>query len=390
MSTGFPTLAEQLAAAGYETMGFSCSVMFVCKRTGLNRGFKDLWTPDEHAQIAGETAGQQSRSPQRAAAMNQELTKWLSENRGSGKPFFLFVNYFDAHQPYVSPKKSKRFASDETRDAWESEDMAHVLLDHTLTGKDIIRNDEIAGLVDLYDDAVRYVDAKVGEVLAYLKKTGLDQNTAVLIASDHGDHFGDHHMMSHQFSLYEPLVRVPLIARWPDGSASGVEERLVQCHDVYPTILELAGLNWNRLPGQTCESLRSPLADGRLGISEYLVPYLSALGRVPRVYPAVDCSRFARRLRAVQRDKMKLIVPSDGSLELYDLAADPMELDNLVGEKPSLVRELSAELDTWRRSFSHYVPKPMPDGARKYRFTKNELETMRGNGYLQSASPQND
>ena len=173
----------------------------------------------------------------------------------------------------------------------------------------------------LYDDEIGYIDRKVGEVLTFLKSTGLDENTLVIITADHGEHFGERHLHG------APVLALRAVgARAADGPLrrplqGGREERLVQSHNIYPTILELAGLEWKPKPGQTCQSLLEPASGSAdrhqriLGCST-LAPWSgSAL-----IYPQVDCSRFARRLHAIQRDNMKLIRPScRDKPELYDL-----------------------------------------------------------------------
>ena len=118
------------------------------------------------------------------------------------------------------------------------------------------------------------------------RATGLEENTLVIITADHGEHFGEHHLLSHHYSLYEPLVRVPLIVRYADRFKAGEEERLVQSHDVYPTILELAGVAWKRVPGQTCQSLLEPPSEARTGISEYLMFDMGPLDGVCLNLPA--------------------------------------------------------------------------------------------------------
>jgi hypothetical protein len=189
-------------------------------------------------------------------------------------------------------------------------------------------------------------------------------------------------MMDHQFSLYEPVVRVPLIARYADRFPIGVEEKLVQMHDIYPTVLELAGLEWRRRPGQTCQSLLQPLSVARCGISEYLVPMPSALESVTLFFRQVDCARFFRAIRAIQRENMKLIHSSRGELELYNLADDPMETRNLAAQKPEVTRDLMGALNAWRTSFDSYVAQSSLRTVEKTVLSPESLQEMRGLGYL--------
>jgi arylsulfatase A-like enzyme len=380
------TLAEQLQAAGYQTVAVSANSAFVCPHVGLHRGFQTFWNPEViKYKIAPELLAMGDRATI-ATAMHNRLAKWFADEFDPKKPFFLFLNYCEAHQPYAPPSELLEFTSANTWKKWQSQHWSHqfvVSYDHMLTGSNVLSSEDIAELQSLYDDTIRYVDMKIGDLLKYFKSTGLDDNTAVLITSDHGEHFDEHHLMSHQYSLYEPLVRALLLARFRDRFARGEEDDLVQSHDVYPTILELAGLDWKPTPGQNCQSLLQSPLKSRYGISEFLDSELAPLERVSSTYPKANLSRFARRLRAIQREKTKLICPSDGELELYDLTRDPAETRNLAQDKPEVVRELAVALDSWLQSFDHYATQPLPPDAPRPTASPEWQKALRGLGYAE-------
>ena len=389
MDDAFETLAQQLAANGYQTVGLASNSVFVNRRSGFDRGFQTFWNPREYRPpdptLDVNTNEYWCDDTTRATEMQARLAKWFTDEYDSQKPFFVFMNYLEAHQPYLPPPEFLQFASYQAWCRWRIQmqsphPLSKLLFDHALTGADMLSSKDIAEVEALYDDAMCYVDRKVGEVLAFLKSTGLEDNTMVIITSDHGEHFGEHRMMDHQFSLYEPLVRTPLVVRYADRFPVGEETSLVQTHDVYPTILELAGVPWKKLPGQTCRSLLQPNSEVRYGISEYLYPS-SELHRVCLAYPKANVSAFSRRLRAIQRENMKLICPSEGNPELYDLVNDPMETRNLAKDKADLTREFTATLDAWVRSFDHYVAKPLPRNTPVENPSEDRLKTMRGLGY---------
>ncbi len=373
----FPTLAEQLAAHGYQTVGLSSNPT-ISPGTELNRGFQTFWNSASYGVAAGI-----------APAMHEQLAGWLKKGYDPGKPFFLFLNYIEPHQPYSPPESAVHFASHVAWERWEGQDQETRSFDYTLTRSDLLSDKDIFDLQALYDDELRYMDRQIGRVLGFLKSTGLEENTLVAITADHGEHFGEHHYMEHQFSLYRPLVHVPLLVRHPGRLTAGKEDRLVQSHDVYPTILEAAGLDWKPLPGQTCRSLLGPSAPGRLAVSEYLEPFPVGLDRVPMTYPEADCSQFNRRLRAIQRDKLKLISAFElgarlgHRLELYDVDQDPMETHDLAREKPAAAGELAAALNAWAGSFEHYAADIAPRLLRPYTPSPDERKAMRGLGYTQ-------
>ena len=210
--------------------------------------------------------------------MHSQLAHWFKERATirAGRSSW-FMNYIEAHEPHLAAEGvaalylARRLETVEVHKSNSANAGFDAGRGRVLSSKDV------AELESLYDDEVAYVDGKIGEVLTFLKSNGLDENTLVVITSDHGEHFGEHGLMSHQYSVYEPLVRVPLLVRFPRRFSAGREERMVQSHDVYPTILELAGIGWKPLPGRTCQSLLQPASGVRFGISEYLEPMMGAV-----------------------------------------------------------------------------------------------------------------
>ena len=373
----FPTLAEQLAAHEYQTVGLSSNGI-INQGTGLLRGFQTSWALSSGSQIEPY-----------APSMHSQLAHWFKERYNPSRPFFLFMNYIEAHEPYAPPRESLRFASLDAWKQWKSTNQTQRMQDSMLAGAELLSSKDVAELESLYDDEVAYVDGKIGEVLTFLKSNGLDENTLVVITSDHGEHFGEHGLMSHQYSVYEPLVRVPLLVRHPARFKAGREERMVQSHDIYPTILELAGIGWKPLPGQTCQSLLQPASGVRFGISEYLEPMMGAVQKACVEHLELDCTHFNRRLRVIQRDNLKLICFSEfhsglnQTFELYDLANDPTESRNLADQKLDVTRELTAALDAWTRSFEPYAANSAPRATQPPSTSPNQFKAMRGLGYGQ-------
>ena len=124
------------------------------------------------------------------------------------------------------------------------------------------------------EHATRIVSPTHAKLIAGLESAGYLDNTIVVVTSDHGEHLGEHHMLEHQFSLYEGLIHVPLIIRYPPKFAAGREPRPVSNLDLFPTLLELAGIG---LPSGSLNkgiSLLSPEKD-RLRLAEYPVAHAS-------------------------------------------------------------------------------------------------------------------
>jgi arylsulfatase A-like enzyme len=145
----------------------------------------------------------------------------------------------------------------------------------------------------------------------------------VAITADHGQQLGEHRMMGHFFSVYDTLARVPLLLRHSRLPA-GVVKRPVQTVDLYPTVLEAAGLDPE--PGQQHAVSLFTRSDHRpVLVTEYLEPDLTRFAR----FRGFDVTPFDRELRALRHDGWKYIWSSDGREELYDLTSDPGEARDL-------------------------------------------------------------
>jgi arylsulfatase A-like enzyme len=184
------------------------------------------------------------------------------------------------------------------------------------------------------DCELRYADELIGRLLAVLGREH-GEDTIVVITSDHGDEFLEHGGTTHKGTLYEELVRIPLVMRLP-GSGPERIDALVRSFDVFPTLLDYCGVGV-RPAGLDAVSLR-PLLDGRSGTLD-LWAYAN--------FPAETSPQRPLPARMVRTDHYKLIV-HDGVVgsepELYDLTADPAELDNIHDSAPEIVGELEARL----------------------------------------------
>lgn len=270
---------------------------------------------------------------------SESAIDFLSGERDKTKPFFLWVNFYDPHHPFVAPQEYlDRYDPEalpdpvgfpdelDTKPEIQRQASAESYAGHA-PGFQSHGAAEIKGIIAAYYAMVTLIDDEVKRILACLDDQGLAGNTLVVFTSDHGEMLGDHQLLLKGPMLYEPAVRVPLIMRWPGRLPEG-ERRgdLVQWIDLNPTFLDAAGLE--PLPGSQGESLL-PLARGETdaesrgwAICEYLDsghPY--------------DPPVFLTMLR---HDRHKLIVahgspatmrPRTG--ELYDLEVDPAEFRNL-------------------------------------------------------------
>jgi arylsulfatase A-like enzyme len=351
LSPEIETLAERLDRAGYISASLFHNA-WVGPRSGLSRGFQ-----------TSRLMGRQIRG--------QDVAEWLSEQpRG---PFFLYVHNTEPHDP---PLARDRFVR--SFGAVTPETRAEVARTTTLYRRlarigfanqrppgttDNTRSQQVLmeRLVDLkpsiealYAGAVKDADARVGEVVAALRAAGRWENTLFILLSDHGEELGDHEGWLHDQSVYEELIRVPLILRLPGNAHAGLRIRTpVSLVDILPTVLDFLG--------------RSDLLGDVSGQS--LLPLIREPGAGPELEPRVVAGRHNRqkffRPYKEGRGDLNLVVRlgqwkgiwnvEPDTFELYDLAADPGERNDLTSTQPERSQAL--------RSFAESRLRELRDGA---------------------------
>ncbi len=243
------TLADVLRSRGYETAGFVANFNYCQRGWGIGRGFETYVDDSESLRrnLAGTLLGTALIQPvyqnfcrfdylerQDAREMNRQVFGWL--RRRSTRPFFLFLNYFDCHSPYLTePPYDHRFGK-------LSDKLVHKLFE-ALQSKDPARGftaTEQASLVAGYDDCLAFLDEHVGRLLDLLQRSPEGRNTIVIITSDHGEAFGEQGWYSHGYNLYREVLHVPLIITGPGIPKDVRIRRLVRTRDLFSTVLDLA------------------------------------------------------------------------------------------------------------------------------------------------------
>ena len=334
-----------LRDAGYETAGFSTNV-WVGRVSGLDRGFQEF--------VEVWRALNEARTDDGAEVLNEWATEWLDLARNPAKPFFLYAHYLEPHFPYNPPPAWRnRFTLQSSDQAlarklslWKHpREVGYVLGAPGMQ----ISPEEFEVLRELYRAEIAYTDSRLGELLEILKERGLLENTLVIFTADHGEHLGEHELIDHKMSVYDELIRIPLILRYPKRLGRGRRvEDLVQNVDLFPSILTLAGLAEGS--GRDPLGLTAPVkasSKRSYAFVEFARPGLF-LNIMKEAFPGVDNSRFDRELNAVRTLRYKLISGSDGSAELYDLAQDPKESVNLARQNPDMLRRLQWVLESFK------------------------------------------
>ena len=340
----YPTLAEYLASRGYQTTGFAANTNCCSYETGLSRGFAHFedysLTPWS---LLGRTVpgnwvltnilshgdfynkkwiGLQSRG---AREINAAFLDWLSRRR-SDRPFFAYLNYFDAHEPYVPPPGYEgRFGARlKTRADFQ------YLLDYVGEPKGSSYQKSILMARNSYDDCIAFLDEQLGQLLDELQSQGLLDNTEVIITADHGEAFGDHGFYGHNYSVNLDEINVPLVILSPGAPPTQLVTNPVSLRDLPATVVDRLDLSagspfpghslalyWGLASGQPSPEMTTP------AFSERAVKTLiEARRRLVDGYPSFEMSLVARDHQYI-RD-------SRGGEELHDLRHDPYGHFNLL------------------------------------------------------------
>jgi arylsulfatase A-like enzyme len=371
-----PTLAEFLGARGYATAGFVANTMYCASDSGLRRGFtcyRDYIFPEltafrtpvlvrralvgihpivellvdrpEFARL--RPFGHEfwrllvdDRKPAKVA--NRELLDWLSHREQPERPFFAFLNYFDAHAPYHLPQgRVHRFGIAPTDSYRWGLIQRWAELDKTR-----LAPWEIAVAADAYDNCIADLDEQLGTLLDELQRRGALDRTWLIITSDHGESFGEHTgVFTHGSSLYQTELHVPLLIIPPGGSATKqVVKETVSLRDLAATIVDVLGLEaGSPFPGYSLARFwdgTSPAAPLQRGSSE------PALAEVVPIDPLDrDSGQFSKKtwpLGSLNEGEWSYI-RREGDLreELFHVRVDPKEQRNLAGDptaQPTLER----------------------------------------------------
>lgn len=370
------TLAEILASKGYSTAAVVTNFAYLQPSLQLNKGFKSYELPlpaqmsshpfymRESARrvlsLAVDTARFDAQTFP-ASGVNRHASAFLEHVKNKGS-FFLFLNYMDAHSPYTPPPPfNSRFPG---RDTHFRPGPDHKALTKELDDGDRhVSPSERQHLISQYDGAIAYMDSEIDDLLVQLRKLGLYENTLIIIASDHGEAFGERDLMTHgRGSAYQDEIHIPLLIKYPGQHEARVSDAWVSHVDLMPTVLTAAGY---------------PVPSGAQGHS--LLP-LEAEGDGTVYSEERAFASLPKRFRGVRRaifcESLKLISWTDGPLELYDLAADPDETHNLYRADDPRATALAGRLQKWAAA----APRQFEATGK---LDKNSFEKLKSLGYAQ-------
>ena len=380
-----PTIASQLSRIGFQTAGFINNV-YIRRQTGLARGFQqyeEFWGRNEASSlmllIEFISRKFNPRTDSGASETREGIRSWFRHDWSGKHPFFLFVHLMEPHAPYGAPTTSiQKFLPAGVT----SQHALKVNQDPELyiSGKIKMTDRDFEILKALYENDIYYVDSVIGGILQDLRKQNLLDNTLVIFTSDHGEHFGDHKLMSHELSLYDELLRLPLIVRFPKAQFGGMRvNEVVQTIDFFPSILHFVRSTPNKLPLQGYNFLPDNFQRKNHGFAFAEYNNSRAADKMERRFPDLPPNKLwqAKILKAVRNESWKMIWGSDGTRELYAINNDPYETKNLATALPEELKKMEGILSQWSSSFepSQYY--------RQEDISREALEELRSLGYIQ-------
>lgn len=312
----------------------------------------------------------------------ETLLEWLAESDGA--PYFAFLNYMEAHRPLIPPERFRRrlMPTEDVARSYQIDRGWNAVWSYTF-GLTSFADDELRVMRGTYDAAVAELDELFRDLITALEAEGHLDDTVVVLTSDHGEHLGEHHLLDHQYSVYDPLLRVPLVLHAPGRVPAGRESRPVMSFDLFPTLLELCGIEPPE--GSQARSLLRP-QENRPRLAEYTAPFPAALRTTRERHPDWPSARWEAQLRALTHGDYKLIARDGEASELYRLDVDPGETRDLAGDEPERRARLEGLLARHLAALSPRRPGAEPPAA----FSEEHRERLRALGYLDGGDPSPD
>jgi len=377
----FITLPEFLKENGYLTIGLSPNP-YVSRYSGLHRGFDifdDFFSKSRGARALDWINEESLRkyfkkflettkntelykkmfwyftgfSDKYAMNTNQKIFSLIQNIRSCNKPFFIYVHYNEAHTPYLLPRLYREhfLKLNLNKEPWKINQNDAKYYSNEIK----MNNDDFQILKDIYDGAIKYLDQIVYDIFIYLKNNDLFENTLIIVTSDHGDQLGEHDLFLHHFSLYDELIKIPLIIKYPKNvQINRVETKIVQNVDIFPTILDLLQVDnkflFKQFQGNSIISSSFNKRNQTYGISELLKPF----GPIMMKYKHI-LKKYDRKLISIRTMNHKYIYSTNGMHEYYDLKNDPNEINNIINMHSNVKSELKNNLNPWIKKFSSEI-----------------------------------
>gem|GEM_PF-1133585 len=349
------TLAEVLKNDGYRTVYMNAANPFITRRFGFHQGFdtaEDFPAPYDASELTA---------------------RFLSILRGRpGRKLFAYLHYMDVHVPYWENEFSFEF-TDTTSDEElrPGNVVTEAIRKRTAEGR--MSEADMRHIIGLYDGQIRYVDLCISSIFREIELAGMLNETLIVIFADHGEEFWEHGNFEHGHTVYNELLRIPLVIRGPGLPGMKVDRR-VSLIDIMPTVLELAGVNVVNLSLQG-SSVISIIGNPRRD-EEHLPVFATGTLYGPERY----CLMSGDKKIVVNTDddvgKLELVGYAGTSpAELYDLSIDPLEQADRQMSDPETLSELG-------RALVEFRDLPRLAGRRSTIMDEDLKQRLRSVGYL--------
>lgn len=367
-------LAQQFKARGYATAGF-VSGPYLHPAFGFDRGFDEYFNCTSYLDAKDFTdsrfrefkadAHRESHRDVTNPRLFEKVHQWL-DARGP-EPFFAFVHVWDIHYDYTPPPPydtlfDPGYTGPITGANFEKNPAIHPKMDKR----------DLEHVIALYDGEIACTDEYLGKLFDEIDARGLRERTLIVVTADHGEEFFEHGSKGHQKSLFEEVLRIPLIVSWPGRVPAGLrvkeQSRII---DIAPTIAELCGLPVNRE-----------------GVGKSLVPSFDGRGRDLPAYAELELATAGASLRSVRTPDYKIVWNNRRNRgNLFEIATDPGEREPRTGDSKyaeiaiKYLREWNAFVDQLAQSL------PRSKGEAAAAPPEAVIEHLRTLGYIGDRPP---
>jgi arylsulfatase A-like enzyme len=353
-------LPNLLRANGYRAGGFVSGWPLTGRLTHINEWFDDY---DEEL----TRTYQLFNSSRWAEDVTPRALEWLKQNGTGDKPFFLWVHYFDPHSPY------------------DFREHFHATTANPGAAAQPKVTDEIQQRFRDYDSEITYMDHHIGKLLQAVDSMGLRDSTVVVLTADHGESLGEHDYVGHGRYLYENIIRIPLIVRFPGKIPAGkVVKTPVSLVDIAPTIADLTvsdALRSSKAPLTFAGRSLAPAfaRDGRLTERPiYYVTFPGKKGFAPTwlSWMWVSDEELPLRFGRIDGAAKSIWSPQEEELLVFDVQHDPWELKpRREAQSARGYRDRTSHLKTW---FARTETR-----AAEQQLSQKDMEVLKSLGYVQ-------
>ena len=361
ISSRVTTLFEVLAAAGWYTAAHVNMPWLALDPSNVPQGAQTI------------RGGDRIR---KADATNRWVFNWLDGQQGADKPFFLWIHYVDNHTPYNAPGEYETLYFPAGRGGVGQHPLKEVWhyfpKDHRESEffqswmRGVVSADYVVGT---YKGSVSWIDEQVGALIHHLEEQGLWEHTLFVFTADHGESLGERNLWFVHTGLYENTAHIPLIVRLPGGPRGAQVDAVVSIVDIMPTVL-------GRLGVEPPPDLRGvdlwPVVRGEAsGVGAALLEHTGKQleGVVTERYKYIHHLRTIRYYSGFPMDA--------GKVELYDLAVDPAETDDLSERQPKVVEQMEELLAGLKEGERDYVKVEPAEVGEEF------MEALKALGYVE-------